>query len=61
MGWREALRGDPALVLQGGHNHAGGEAKPLDEAALSAWLETDMGMCQRLCCGGTVCHAQPGA
>ena len=37
-GLAEALKGDPALVLAGGHNHAGGEAVPLDEAALSAFL-----------------------
>ena len=37
-GLAEALTGDPALVLAGGHNHAGGEAVPLDEAALSAFL-----------------------
>lgn len=43
-GLREALGGDPALVIEGGHNHAGGEAKPLDKEALSAWLETDMGI-----------------
>ncbi|QGY00068.1 hydantoinase/oxoprolinase family protein [Roseovarius faecimaris] len=42
-GLREALGGDPALVIEGGHNHAGGEAKPLDKEALSAWLETDIG------------------
>jgi N-methylhydantoinase A/oxoprolinase/acetone carboxylase beta subunit len=42
-GLREALSGDPALVLAGGHNHAGAEARALDEAALSAWLETDHG------------------
>ncbi|WP_371224902.1 hydantoinase/oxoprolinase N-terminal domain-containing protein [Roseovarius sp. 2305UL8-3] len=43
-GLREALGGDPALVIEGGHNHAGGEAKPLDKDALSAWLETDLGI-----------------
>jgi len=43
-GLREALGGDPALVIAGGHSHAGGEAAKLDEAALSAWLETDMGV-----------------
>ena len=42
-GLREALAGDPALVIAGGHNHAGGQANPLDKAALSAWLETDLG------------------
>lgn len=39
-GLAEALKGDPALVLAGGHNHAGGEAQPLDEEALVAFLET---------------------
>ncbi len=43
-GLREALGGDPALVIAGGHNHAGGIAHPLDSGALSAWLETDMGI-----------------
>ncbi|MFT6674789.1 MAG: N-methylhydantoinase A/oxoprolinase/acetone carboxylase beta subunit [Sulfitobacter sp.] len=39
-GLAEALKGDPALVLAGGHNHAGGEAQPLDEQALIRFLET---------------------
>jgi len=39
-GLDKALAGDPALVLAGGHSHAGSEAMPLDEAALYAWLET---------------------
>ncbi|MGJ8555847.1 MAG: hydantoinase/oxoprolinase N-terminal domain-containing protein [Sulfitobacter geojensis] len=39
-GLAEALRGDPCIVLEGGHNHAGGEAKPLGEARLIAFLET---------------------
>ena len=43
-GLSEALAGDPALVLAGGHNHAGGEVQPLDAQALSAWLETDQGI-----------------
>ncbi|MGV8986222.1 MAG: hydantoinase/oxoprolinase N-terminal domain-containing protein [Cypionkella sp.] len=30
----EALRGDPVVRLSGGHNHAGGEAAPLDMAVL---------------------------
>ncbi len=42
-GLAEALGGDPALVLTGGHNHAGGEAQPLDKDALLAWLETGTG------------------
>ncbi len=35
-----ALKGDPYLVVAGGHNHAGGEAASLDEQALIAFLET---------------------
>jgi N-methylhydantoinase A/oxoprolinase/acetone carboxylase beta subunit len=38
-GLRDALKGDPCIVLEGGHNHAGGEARPLDEDALIAFLE----------------------
>ncbi len=38
-GLADALKGDPYLVLAGGHNHAGGEAVPLDEVALVAFLE----------------------
>lgn len=37
-GLREVLGSDPAIVLAGGHNHAGGEAAELDLAALEAWL-----------------------
>ncbi|KIN62648.1 Hydantoinase/oxoprolinase [Sulfitobacter noctilucicola] len=40
QGLADALKGDPFIVLEGGHNHAGGEAKPLDESALIAFLET---------------------
>lgn len=43
-GLREALGGDPALVIGGGHNHAGGQANPLDKTTLSAWLDTDHGI-----------------
>ncbi len=39
-GLTEALKGDPALVLAGGHTHAGTEAVVLDEEALIAFLET---------------------
>lgn len=39
-GLADALKGDPAIVLAGGHNHAGAEAVPLDEAGLLAFLET---------------------
>ena len=37
-GLLEALKGDPHVVLAGGHNHAGGEAVPLDEEGLRAFL-----------------------
>ncbi|MEP3787145.1 hydantoinase/oxoprolinase family protein [Ascidiaceihabitans sp.] len=39
-GLTDALKGDPAIVLAGGHNHAGGEAAALDETALIAFIET---------------------
>lgn len=38
-GLRDALKGDPCIILRGGHNHAGGEANLLDEDALIAFLE----------------------
>lgn len=40
-GLADALKGDPALVVSGGHNHAGGEAQPLDKAAVNTFLETE--------------------
>ena len=40
-GLADALKGDPALVMGGGHTHAGGEAAPLDIAALNEFLETE--------------------
>ena len=42
-GLAEALGGDPALVISGGHSHAGSEAAALDHEALLAWLETAPG------------------
>jgi N-methylhydantoinase A/oxoprolinase/acetone carboxylase beta subunit len=38
-GLAEALKGDPYVVLSGGHDHAGGEAQKLDEDRLRAFLE----------------------
>jgi N-methylhydantoinase A/oxoprolinase/acetone carboxylase beta subunit len=38
-GLREALKGDPVLVLAGGHDHEGAEAVALDTGALEAFLE----------------------
>lgn len=37
-GLREALRGDPALVVAGGHSHAGAEAAPLDRDAIARFV-----------------------
>ncbi|GHF38276.1 hydantoinase/oxoprolinase N-terminal domain-containing protein [Seohaeicola zhoushanensis] len=42
-GLTEVLRGDPSLVLAGGHNHAGAEAVALDLDALDAFLEAQAG------------------
>jgi N-methylhydantoinase A/oxoprolinase/acetone carboxylase beta subunit len=38
-GLLEALKGDPHVVLAGGHNHAGGEAVPFDEDGLRQFLQ----------------------
>ncbi len=38
-GVSDALKGDPVCVLDGGHDHSGTQARPLDEAALLAFLE----------------------
>ncbi len=43
-GLREALKGDPALVLAGGHNHAGGQVAELDIAGLEAFLDSHTGI-----------------
>lgn len=37
-GLSDAMAGDPVLFLEGGHDHTGGQAKPLDEAGLRSWL-----------------------
>lgn len=42
-GLLDALAGDPALVLTGGHDHAGGQAAALDVDALRAWLAAEGG------------------
>jgi N-methylhydantoinase A/oxoprolinase/acetone carboxylase beta subunit len=43
-GLRAALGGDPSLILTGGHNHAGYEARSLDLASLDLWLREDRGI-----------------
>lgn len=43
-GLKDALKGDPALVLSGGHTHAGGQAAPLDIAALESFLDSHKGI-----------------
>ena len=42
-GLRDALKGDPAVVLSGGHSHAGSEVEALDVSRLSAFLEKHSG------------------
>ncbi|MEM9575802.1 MAG: hydantoinase/oxoprolinase family protein [Pseudomonadota bacterium] len=42
-GLLDALRGDPVLVCAGGHDHAGAESQPLDEAGLRAFLAEHAG------------------
>lgn len=42
-GLKDALKGDPALVLAGGHNHAGAEVTPLDVEALRSFLQEQAG------------------
>ncbi len=43
-GLKDALKGDPALVVAGGHNHAGGESMPLNAAAIEAFLDSHKGI-----------------
>ncbi len=43
-GLKDALKGDPALVLAGGHNHAGGQVAELDIEALEAFLDSHTGI-----------------
>jgi N-methylhydantoinase A/oxoprolinase/acetone carboxylase beta subunit len=38
-GLKDALKGDPYVVLSGGHDHAGAQENPLDEPTLIAFLE----------------------
>jgi N-methylhydantoinase A/oxoprolinase/acetone carboxylase beta subunit len=40
-GLSEALKGDPALILDGGHSHAGAEAAPLDVKTLESFLRNE--------------------
>ncbi|MEX0348273.1 MAG: hydantoinase/oxoprolinase N-terminal domain-containing protein [Paracoccaceae bacterium] len=43
-GLRYALKGDPALIVPGGHGHAGNEAATFDKDALIAFLENENGV-----------------
>lgn len=43
-GLSDALKGDPALVIAGGHSHAGSEKEPLDVAALEAFIDANAGI-----------------
>lgn len=43
-GLSDALKGDPALVIAGGHSHVGSEKEPLDVAALEAFIDANAGI-----------------
>lgn len=43
QGLDEALGGDPVISIAGGHTHSGGEAQPMDEAALKDALKSLQG------------------
>ncbi|SLN70042.1 Acetophenone carboxylase gamma subunit [Falsiruegeria litorea R37] len=43
-GLSDALKGDPALVIAGGHSHAGSEKTPLDVTALEAFIDANTGI-----------------
>ena len=42
-GLTEAMAGDPVVQIAGGHDHAGNQVHPLDEAALRDWLDQHAG------------------
>ncbi|EET47016.1 hydantoinase/oxoprolinase N-terminal domain-containing protein [Thalassobium sp. R2A62] len=42
-GLADVLKGDPSIVLSGGHNHAGGVKDPFDEEGLRTWLAGEGG------------------
>ncbi|WP_120633327.1 hydantoinase/oxoprolinase family protein [Ruegeria sp. EL01] len=43
-GLMDALKGDPALIIAGGHSHAGAEAMPMDVGALEGFLDSHKGI-----------------
>lgn len=55
----EALKGDPALILSGGHDHSGGETAALDLAALDAWLEGEGGQVSAYAVAGLFATRNP--
>lgn len=55
----EALKGDPALVIAGGHDHSGEAATALDLAALDAWLEADGGQVSAYAVAGLFATRNP--
>lgn len=58
-GLKEALDGDPVIILNGGHNGQGEEAAPLDEAALEAALEGMEGTVGAFAVGGLFAIRNP--
>ena len=56
-GLTEAMKGDPVVMLSGGHNHAGGEVETLDVSKLEAEvlrLAPSYRICRRL----LICNAK---
>jgi N-methylhydantoinase A/oxoprolinase/acetone carboxylase beta subunit len=43
-GLKDALNGDPVIILSGGHDHSGTEVASLDTEALRDWLSQDQGV-----------------
>ncbi|MGR3563129.1 MAG: hydantoinase/oxoprolinase N-terminal domain-containing protein [Heliomarina sp.] len=59
-GLAEVLRGDPSVVLFGGHDHAGGAVCPLDVAGLRGFLDEVSGGVSAFAVAGQFATRNPG-
>ncbi|WP_238372271.1 hydantoinase/oxoprolinase family protein [Heliomarina baculiformis] len=59
-GLAEVLRGDPSVVLAGGHDHAGGAVCPLDVAGLRGFLDEVAGGVSAFAVAGQFATRNPG-
>ncbi|MFV2053925.1 hydantoinase/oxoprolinase N-terminal domain-containing protein [Aliiroseovarius sp. YM-037] len=59
QGLSDALKGDPALRLSGGHTHAGNAVAPLDTGALRDWLATYGGQISGFAVAGAFATRNP--